>query len=173
MEPKATYTWDNYAWAGDNKYTTIEHYSSGGYSYKSSLDDEDDAATQKLGYKGWTEGDPDGYWHIPSQWDFQELLDTREHPDTHKWEWKTINGHAGWQITYLVNGSTLFLPAAGYIYEGGEVSSAGTIGLYWTSANRMPDNTDCAYYLNIESGDTAIYQGGQKAAGYSIRAVTY
>jgi hypothetical protein len=183
IEPKATYTWDNYAWAGENKYNIVEHYPGGGYSYKGGMDDTDDAATQRLGYKGLTEGDADGYWHMPSQWDFKELLDTRETPDTHKWEWKTINGHPGWQITYLVNGNTLFLPAAGYIYGGSEVQGAGELGLYWTS-DMVFDNewtqyvsgTNLSRYLRFEpgpSGEIAVYGDGQRAAGKPIRAVTY
>lgn len=173
LEPKTTYTWDNYYWAGENKYTIVEHYSGGGYSYKGSLDYEDDAATQKLGYKGLTEIETEASWHIPYQWDFKELLETREHPDTYKWEWTTVGGHAGWHITYLVNGNTLFLPAAGSIYGGSEVSGAGTKGAYWAADHGMPDNPNQAYSLNFDSGVTVVNQDGQKAAGYSIRPVTY
>ena len=176
LEPKTTYTWSNYRWAGENKYNTIEYYSGGGYSYKSSLDYDDDAASQKLGYRGWTDVESDAAWHLPSQWDFKELLETRAHPDTHKWEWKTKGGHGGWEITYLVTGNSIFLPAAGYIYDGSDVLGAGTLGLYWSSDNMMPNNRNTAYYLRFESGqdgEVALYDDGQRAAGKSIRPVTY
>lgn len=145
------------------------------------MDVEDDAASQKLGWGIQIEGDTYGYWSIPDRWRINELLETREKTDTYKWEWKAINGHSGWQITYLVNGNSIFLPAAGYIYEGSEVLGEGELGLYWASDSYFLNEwtssavgTNYSFYLRFEagtSGEVALYNDGQRAAGKPIRAV--
>lgn len=165
LEPKTTFTWDTYNCAGGNMYSVVEHYPGGGTSYYSGLWQEHDAACQKL----------QDAWRMPSKYDFDELLATREQTDKYKWEWKEINGHGGWNITYLENGNSLFLPAAGYIYGGSDVLQAGTLGLYWSSTNTMPDAPENSYYLRFtagQNGEVAMYGDGQRAAGKPIRPVT-
>ena len=167
LEPKTTYTWDTYNCNGGDRYTTYD----GGYTY--CLWQEDDAAYQKL-------NDPErgryaGNWTMPSEYDFQQLIETRNSPETHKWEWKTRGAVSGWEITYLVNGKSIFLPAAGYIYDGSETLSAGSLGLYW-SAYPVPYVPTKAYYLRFEpgpGGEVAVYDDGERAAGKPIRAVTH
>ena len=167
LEPKTTYTWDTYNCNGGDRYSTY----SGGYTY--CLWDEDDAAVQRLNPNGG--GRMDAYWQMPTTYDFEELIATQEHPETHKWEWKEIGGHNGWQITYLVNGNSIFLPAAGYIFESSDVNNVGTLGLYWSSYP-VPYVPQMAYYLRFEpgpDGEVAVYDDGFRAAGKPIRPVTY
>ena len=167
LEPKTTYSWDTYNCNGGDRYTT---YSGGSYTY--CLYDEDDAAVQKLNPGG--NARFGAYWEMPTTYDFEELIATKEHTDTHKWEWKEINGHNGWLITYLVNGNSIFLPSAGYIYGGSEVLAAGSLGLYWSSYP-VPYEPEKAYYLRFESGqsgEVAIYDDGFRAAGKPIRPIT-
>ena len=111
---------------------------------------------------------------MPTTYEFEELTATEERKDTHKWEWKEINGHKGWLITYLVNGNSIFLPAAGVI-NGEEVKLAESHCLYWSSYP-VPYVPKMAYYLRIEPGpywEAVIYDNGERAHGMPIRPITY
>ena len=167
LEPKTTYTWDTYNCNGGDRYST---YSGNSYTYR--LWDEDDAAASKLNPNG--RNHMDAFWQMPSKYDFEELIATKEHPETHKWEWKEIGGHNGWQITCLENGNSIFLPAAGYIFGSSDVNYAGTLGLYWSSYP-VPYVPQKAYYLRFEpgpDGEVAVFDDGLRAAGKPIRPVT-
>ncbi|MBQ6305001.1 MAG: hypothetical protein IJK78_00390, partial [Bacteroidales bacterium] len=77
---------------------------------------EDDAATAN-----WGEG-----WRMPTQAEFQELLDNTTVT------WTTQNGVNGRLFT-ASNGNSLFLPAAGFRY-GSDLDDAGSYGYYWSSS---------------------------------------
>lgn len=182
LAPKTTYNWDTYNCAGGDMYSTIENYPGGGYSYRSSLSPEHDAASNVLGYSGWIGGDDvKARWQMPSRYQFEELIATRSQTDTYKWEWQTIGGHGGWKITYLVNGNYIFLPAGGYTWD--VALEHPELGLYW-SLDALFENewtssvkpTNKSYYLRFESGqsgEVAVYSDGVRAAGKPIRPVTY
>jgi len=166
LEPKTTYTWDTYNCAGNSRYTDY----SNGYTY--CLWDEDDAAINKLNPEGSARFG--AYWRMPTTYNFEELIATQKQKDSYKWEWKTIGGHKGWEITWLKNGNSIFLPAAGFIYESSEVYSLGTLGLYWSSYP-VPYVPQMAYFLRFEpgpDGEVAVYDDGFRAAGKPIRPVT-
>ena len=167
LEPKTTYTWDTYDCHGGDRYST---YDGGSYTY--CLWDEDDAAIQKLNPNG--NSRMDAHWRMPTTYDFQELIDTKEQTDSYTWKWRSIDGQGGWHITWLVNGNSIFLPAVGYIYDGSNVLSAGSLGLYWSSYP-VPYVPAKAYYLRFEpgpGGDVSVYEDGERAAGKPIRPVT-
>ncbi|MBR6129898.1 MAG: hypothetical protein IKQ07_09735, partial [Bacteroidaceae bacterium] len=113
---------------------------------------EDDAAT-----KNW--GSP---WHMPTFEQIEELLDncTRE--------WTTQGGVNGILVTGP-NGSTIFLPAAGYRWHD-ELGYAGIFGEYWSSSLGPGYN---AYVLVFDSGywDWSHGSSGHRYLGQSVRAV--
>ena len=109
--PKDTYDWSTYQYADDVyviKYTVIDGLTT--------LLPEDDAATANWGSD----------WRMPTQAEFQELLDNTTVT------WATLNGVNG-QIFTASNGNSLFLPAAGYrMYD--ELNDVGYFGSYWSSS---------------------------------------
>ena len=115
LEPKSNYKWQYYKWSnGDHekltKYCPADKSDfwdgDGEPDNKTFLDPEDDAAHVILG----------GKWRLPTPNDVEELYSTKENA-SYNWEWKALNGHNGWLITYLINNNTLFLPATGHIEE--------------------------------------------------------
>ncbi len=176
LETKATYTWENYNCAGGDKYSKVDH-SNGGYSYTPNLWAEHDPSSQQLSPEYVRFG---AHWGMPYPYEVQQLLDTRNTPETHKWEWKTKGGVSGWEITYLVNGKSLFLPAGGC--KWGEALEHPELGMYWTKEAVFSNQgtpsvsaTNLSRYLRFEpgpDGETAVYEDGPRAAGMLIRPVT-
>lgn len=63
---------------------------------------------------------------IPTEEEFQELLDNTEH------EWTSVEDVEG-MLFKGSNGNSIFLPAAGYRF-GASFYSVGTYGNYWSSS---------------------------------------
>ncbi len=66
-----------------------------------------------------------GTWRLPTQAEMQELIDKCT------WTWTSQGGRNGYRVTGP-NGSSIFLPAAGYRY-GSSLNVAGDYGYYWSS----------------------------------------
>lgn len=82
------------------------------------------------------------------------------------YSWTTQNGVNGGKFTGP-NGGTIFLPAAGYVYDG-ELLGVGSYGFNWSST---PDDKDGAYGLGFSS-DYAIWEyGGSRNGERSVRSV--
>ena len=115
-----SYRWCDGAWNMLNKYNTSVN-SGKVVDYITVLEPADDAASVILG---------DG-WRIPSEEEFNDLLD----PANCSWTWTTENGVAGFRVASLKPGYTdasIFLPAAGSLFEKEDKDGAGEQGLYWT-----------------------------------------
>ena len=162
-EAKSIYDWSTYKWcAGSNssitKYCNNANYGHEGFTdNKIVLDAEDDVARVKLG----------GKWRIPIDAEFIELWNTEGNPN-YKWEWKTINNHNGWHITYLVNGNSIFLPAAGR-RNGNYSYYTGNHGDYMAS-QLSTTNSDVAWGMNFDSG-VITYGHYSRSSGRSVRPV--
>ena len=63
---------------------------------------------------------------VPTREQIRELIDNCT------WEWATVNGINGYEVTSNINGNSIFLPAAGYRY-GTSLNYAGSYGSYWGS----------------------------------------
>ena len=115
----------------------------------------DDAATQIMG-----EG-----WRMPTQSEFQELLDNTDKL------WTTINGVNGYKFTSKKEGyqnNSIFIPAAGYCYDG-SVNDVGYRGGVWgSSLNTSYPNL--AWYLYFDSGDCNM-NSFSRCSGQSVRGV--
>lgn len=150
------------AWNGCNKYTVKDGQTSGCWynngtfvgDNKTELDLEDDAA-----YRNWGEG-----WRMPSLGQIQELYNS----NYVKKEWVTQNGKSGHLITSKTNGASLFLPAAGYRFDG-NLYSDGSYGFYW-SRPLSTGYSDNAYGLYFNSSYVGQYND-DRCHGLSVRPV--
>ena len=159
-ETKENYSWGTYKWCnGDyNNLTKYNNSSSyGTVDNKTVLETEDDVAHVKLG----------GNWRIPTISEVDELISTRNNA-SYQWEWKSLNGHNGWLVTYLVNNNSIFLPAAGG-RSGAGLSDVGSYGGYWSSS-LYTGNPDGAYGLGFYSDSVHGY-GDHRYYGFSVRPV--
>ena len=103
---------------------------------KSTLDPEDDAATQIMG----------GKWRMPTIAEFGELL-----YNTTK-EWIQVNGVNGYKFTSSNNGNSIFIPAADFRSGSSFYGREDYSGDIWSSSlfTSRPKN---AWYLNFFSDD--------------------
>ena len=120
--PKSNYSWSTYQYSMGYYNTLTKYCAQSNYGYNGFTDNlttllpEDDAATANWGSN----------WRMPTQAEFQELLDNTTVT------WTTRNGVNGRLFT-ASNGNSLFLPAAGCRDYGG-LSGAGSLGCYWSSS---------------------------------------
>ena len=76
-----------------------------------------------------------GSWRLPTASEAEELANNCT------WTWTSINGMNGYQVVGK-NGNSIFLPAAGYMYESSyNVTYYGENGFYWTSTVKNAGST--------------------------------
>lgn len=76
-----------------------------------------------------------GRWRLPTASEAEELANNCT------WTWTSINGMNGYQVVGK-NGNSIFLPAAGYMYESSyKVTYYGENGFYWTSTVKNAGST--------------------------------
>ena len=121
VSAKSSYTWSNYKYCnGDfnslTKYCSMSSFGDNGFTDNLKvLEPSDDAATANWGQD----------WRMPTVDEMRELRDNCV------MLWTVQNGIKGFLFTGP-NGSSLFLPAAGY-YFGSDHEDVGVGGYYWTS----------------------------------------
>lgn len=140
-EPKATYTTDNYLYSDTP--TTLPLSA--------------DAAHKILG----------GSWRMPTRTEIEELVSTTEDTN-YSWEWKSINGHNGWLVTFLVNQNTIFFPAAGYQWDD-VLEGRGSVGAFWSSTLERK-YSECAWNFEYDSDGVQSFFD-DRFVGISIRPV--
>ena len=110
-----------------------------------------------------------GKWRMPTLDDFRALLATVNKAN-YVWEWKTVGGYSGMEITYLVNGNSIFLPASGFMF-GASVYQAGTYATCWSSTLDAATATwGRADALDIKE-DAVGWHTDARDIGYPIRPV--
>ena len=145
-QTKSSYSWSTYKWGS----SPAKYNSSDG---KTTLEASDDVATVKWGKE----------CRMPSRAEFQELYNKCD------WTWKSnYNGASGYLVTGP-NNQTIFLPASGYRSLGG-LGSHGSCGYYWSRSLNASD-TDCAYYLDFNSGYVYPSYSNDRYYGRSVRPV--
>lgn len=128
---KNTYNWNTYQWTkssiqGITKYTIpdgntdADWYKNGVFvgDGRTWLQPNDDAACRFWGNK----------WQLPSKEQFEELINE----EYNTVETVTQNGTKGLKITSKTNSKSIFLPAAGYYREPGELEFGNNYGIYWS-----------------------------------------
>ena len=156
-EIKSEYDWNTYQYC-DGSYNTLTKYcSNSSYGYNNFIDNlttllpEDDAATANWG----------NVWRMPSQEEWQELLDNTTGT------WTTQNGVYGMLYT-ATNCNCLFLPAAGDCYES-SLYNMGNYGGYWSNSLAAGSQTGAWSFGFYPSN---YYMGGYyRCCGISVRAV--
>ena len=103
-----------------------------------------------------------GKWYMPTYEDIDELLDNCSS------EWTTLNGVNGKKFTSNINGNSIFLPAAGFSYDG-DLRLAGRNGRY-LSSTQYNDYDAHAYILDFDSGK-ARSDYDSRSDGHSVRPV--
>lgn len=136
-EPKSYYSLDTYKWSDNGKTT---------------LDAEDDAATQNWGEE----------CRMPTMDEFQELYNNCSRT------WTSMYGTYGYKFTSKTNGNSVFLPAVGYRYDDG-LFSLGSSGYYWSASFRQYDSYACN--LRFDSGNCSWSYNFRRYYGQSVRAV--
>lgn len=157
-QPKSIYSWDTYQYCKGSNKTLIKYCNNANYGYNgffdnlTTLEAYDDAATAN-----WGSG-----WHIPTQAEWQELLNNTTSV------WTTQNGVNG-RLFVATNGNSLFLPAGGFF--GSSLSNVGTGGNYLSRSLNTNGFPYCTYALFISSGDCYLYNNNFRCQGLSVRAV--
>ena len=100
-------------------------------------------------------------WRLPTMADFVEL---NANCDS---EWTDENGMPGRRFTSLINGNSIFFPAAGY-YNGTSLNNRGADGDYWSSTWYSETN---ARYLNFSSTGVGPQNYNSRRLGFAVRAV--
>ena len=104
-----------------------------------------------------------GKWCVPTSDDILELFDHCTN------EWTTLNGVNGRKFTSRINGNSIFLPAAGYRWEG-KLGWVGECGIYWSST--QTSDYKFAYLLGFNLDEA--HQGGLFCyGGQSVRPVIH
>ena len=119
---------------------------------KTVLDPEDDAAVVNMG----------GDWHMPTKEQLEELSANTTST------WTTMNGVNGRLFTSKINENEMFVPAAGYIYNG-SVISEGTSANVWSSSLCVEDPYR-AWHLYFYSYSMDVFSNS-RCCGRSVRGV--
>ena len=167
---KSDYSWSTYQYCNydENGYDIFTKYcTSSEYGYNGFVDNlatllpEDDAATANWG----------GNWRMPTKAEWEELVDNTTVT------WTTQNGVNGYLFT-ATNGSSLFLPAAGYRTDS-DLMFAGRECVYESSSlytdylGSIYDGTPYGVwilYIDHEYGYFGVTQMG-RVPGLSVRPV--
>lgn len=157
--PKNYYDWETYKWGycDEELYLILTKYNTesdcGSVDGKTELDPEDDAA-----YVNWGPS-----WRMPGMWQIQELCNSCT------WQWSELNGVFG-QLVTGPNGNTIFLPAAGFVWE--DYCSLASLGGYYWSRTLVSSYPDYAYYLDFGWNNWECRDFGfRRPSGYTVRAV--
>lgn len=156
---KNTYNWYTYLYCVNSSgYNLIRYCSNSDYGYNGFTDNltillpGDDAATVNWGSD----------WRIPTQEEWQELLDYTTST------WTTYNGLYGRLFT-AINGESIFLPASG-VYTGSDLHLMGVTGDYWSSSLYTVMPCD-AWSLSFGSDSCNMTWLRYRFSGCSVRAV--
>ena len=157
-EPKATYYWSTYKWCYGSEPTLTKYNTDSSYGTvdnKTQLDLSDDAAHVNWG----------GDWRTPTDAEWTELREQCT------WTWTTQNGVKGYKVTskkVSYSKNSIFLPAAGYRFEG-SLNGAGSLGYYWSSSLKTDYSYDAwGVYIDL----SGVYRDdSNRHCGPSIRPV--
>ena len=144
-------TEDMKEWPGDDYY----EYTDTVYDADGILKPNCDAATVKWGSE----------WHTPTKVQFTELINTC------KFKWAERKGQEGYLVTGP-SGNSIFLPAAGGLFDEEGVIHINRFCIYWTSKledSMLPYNV-LAWVFTADFYDWSV-ASRERQVGYSIRPV--
>lgn len=152
---KKKFRWSDYKWCNGSD-TTLTKYntksSNGIVDNLTTLEQVDDAAYQS-----------DNICRMPTKADLEELTANT------KSIWETLNGVKGRRFTSKINSNSIFIPAAGYCYNG-SVLYVGSFGYVWSSS--LDESTPrISWYMNFSNTGVSSVYYGQRCNGFPIRPV--
>ena len=104
-----------------------------------------------------------GSWRLPTE---EEMIDL---VDNCTWTWTTVGGVKGSKATSLINGNSIFFPAAGHADEHYTYGS-GSDGFYWSST---PDtDRDHANVMFLQRQSLYVPALADRFCGGSVRPVS-
>ncbi len=163
-EPKENYFWWTYKYAISNAHELTKYCLNPEYGYNGFTDNltvlehEDDAAVANMGNK----------WRMPTEEDFQELLDNCEREWTSNYQGTGVAGNIIWHPQHT---SHIFFPASGF--RSGFYLFQDDMGYYWTSSLMLILNAS-------DYGCNGVYFGANtemkvnwvsREQGFPVRAV--
>ncbi len=160
--PKTDYDWSTYRWGlGFEDVDLFKYCSAPLYGWNEftdnlvTLEPEDDAAHLILGKK----------WRMPTMEEWDELLDNCTR--TKVW----VEGVLGCRFTSIINGESIFLPAAGHM-SNSSLNYPGSYGYYWSS-DLFENRPNLAYGHIFDGNFLGVWSidGYPRESGYSIRPV--
>ena len=158
-EPKEVYDWGSYQYGifADERYTFTKYCTDSVYGLNGFVDSlailepVDDAATACWGAD----------WRTPTIEEWEELFGHTSN------EWTAQNGVNGWRFT-ASNGNSIFLPAAGYWWDG-EFNGAD-LGIYWSVSLNI-EFPYRAWGFHFNSYQCHLCGSSDRNRGQTIRAV--
>lgn len=153
-----TYSWRSYTHCNGSE-TTLTKYnydsSYGTVDNKTTLEPEDDAATQIMGSE----------WRMPTKDEFDELLSGTTY------EFTTVNDVIGWKFTSNTDTSKyIFIPAAG-LCNNDSVGSVDSYGNVWSSSLDTSGRPDSAWNLCFDLYYWCKMETNGRWVGRSVRGV--
>ena len=142
------FTWDDYKWGIDGSDSNFSKYTKA----SDKLELEDDAAHVNMG----------GSWHMPTPDQINELIDNTKNTRT------TQDGINGRLFTSKNNGKSIFIPEAGFAWDG-SLKFSGSNGYVWSSTLGT-SNVDSGQDLNFFSY-TVCLKSSYRIYGFSVRGV--
>lgn len=155
VETKDYYNLNNYKWAASVTGMILKYCTNsflGNVDNKTLLEPEDDAAHVIC----------EDMWRMPTEDEFNELIDNCSIT------WTSSKGVYGVEFISMINGNSIFIPAAGYYYNY-EEKDASYFGYYWTSSLDIDDSTRGKQFAFNEDGH--IISGSTRYFGQTIRPV--
>lgn len=151
-------SWSTYKHCSDGTFNSLTKYNTA--DGKTTLDPEDDAATQIMGDE----------WRMPTQADFQELVNNT----TIEW-FNDFNGSGVKGCTFTSTKDTskyIFIPASGVRQKDG-FTAQNSIAFVWSSS-LVVDYSINAYYLSFASNTPSPndYGDNVRSVGLTVRGVT-
>lgn len=155
-ETKETYTWDNYK-HGSNENSLTKYntdYWCGTVDNLTTLEPEDDVASVKWG----------GKWRMPTADEWEELF--------YNCEWTRDRSIECFVGRSKSNGSTIYIPLAGFYNENG-LRDTDYLGDYWSSSLYVPSYLVSKMHVFSVGEDDLMYHtdGCRRNYGLPVRPV--
>ena len=139
----------------EGTYNSLKKYNTA--DGKTTLESEDDAATQIMGDE----------WRMPTRDEFQELLDNTDNEWIEDFNGSGVNGR---KFTSKINGNSIFIPASG-VRSGSAFCYQGIFSQVWSSS-LVTESPSFAWNLYFNSGGISAHSTSGRYFRFAVRGVT-
>ena len=106
-----------------------------------------------------------GKWKMPTKYELEELMDNTTHDVV------TVNGVKGMMFTSIINSKQLFIPFAGFWYNG-YFNTLWSYACIWSSIVHT-SIVSTAYSLCCNLNGDASFSNYYRSCAFSVRGVFY